>query len=100
MYSIRILKPASKELEKLDQSTAKRIAHRIEWLAENLDATKLYPLKEVCVVSTNSVKDRTESSTRSCGVSRPSSFTPLDIVGMSTSNANSRSALTAVCTSA
>ena len=45
MYSIRILNPASKELEKLDRLTAKRIADRIQWLSENLDSTKLYPLK-------------------------------------------------------
>jgi mRNA interferase RelE/StbE len=45
VYSIRILKPASKELAKLDQPTGKRIADRIQWLATNLDSTKLYPLK-------------------------------------------------------
>ena len=45
MYSIRILKPAVKELEKLDHTAGKRIADRIQWLSENLDSTKLYPLK-------------------------------------------------------
>lgn len=45
MYSIRILKPASKELEALDRSIAKRIADRIQWVAAHLDSTKLYPLK-------------------------------------------------------
>ena len=45
MYSIRILKPALKELEKIDRSTGKRIADRIQWLSANLDSTKLYPLK-------------------------------------------------------
>ena len=45
MYSVRILKPASKELEKLDRSAATRIADRIQWLSENLDSTKLFPLK-------------------------------------------------------
>ncbi len=45
MYSLRILKPASKELEKLDRFTAKHIAARIHWLSENLDSTKLFPLK-------------------------------------------------------
>jgi len=45
LYSLRILKPASKELEKLDRFTAKHIAARIHWLSENLDSTKLFPLK-------------------------------------------------------
>ena len=45
MYSVRILKPAVKDLEKLDTAVAKRIADRISWLAENLDSTRLYPLK-------------------------------------------------------
>jgi mRNA interferase RelE/StbE len=45
VYSIRILKPASKELEKLDHATAKRVADRIQWLSENLDSTKLFALK-------------------------------------------------------
>jgi len=45
VYSIRILKPASKELEALDRSIAKRIAERIQWVATHLDSTKLYPLK-------------------------------------------------------
>jgi mRNA interferase RelE/StbE len=39
------LKPAAKELGKLDRSIAKRIADRIQWLASNLDSTKLFPLK-------------------------------------------------------
>lgn len=45
MYSVRILKPASKELEKLDRSVARRVADRIEWLATNLDSARLQPLK-------------------------------------------------------
>ena len=45
MYSIRILKPATKELIKLDRTTASRIADRIQWLSSNLDSTKLFPLK-------------------------------------------------------
>jgi mRNA interferase RelE/StbE len=45
VYTVRILKPASKELEKLDRSVATRIADRIQWLSENLDSTKLFPLK-------------------------------------------------------
>jgi len=45
LYSVRILKPAVKDLEGLDPSVAGRIAGRISWLAENLDSTKLHPLK-------------------------------------------------------
>ena len=45
MYSVRILKPAVKDLERLDPSVAGRIADRISWLAENLESTKLHPLK-------------------------------------------------------
>ncbi len=29
----------------MDRSASKRIADRIQWLSENLDSTKLYPLK-------------------------------------------------------
>ena len=45
LYSVRILKPASKELQNLDASIAKRIVDRINWLSNNLDATRPYPLK-------------------------------------------------------
>jgi mRNA interferase RelE/StbE len=45
LYSVRLLKTASKELEKLDRSVAKRIIDRLEWLSSNLDSTKLFPLK-------------------------------------------------------
>lgn len=45
MYSIRILKPAAKELEKLDKTSAQRIVDRIRWLSVNLQSTKLFPLK-------------------------------------------------------
>ena len=45
MYSIRILKSASKELEKLDKPTAGRIIERIRWLSGNIKSTKLFPLK-------------------------------------------------------
>jgi len=45
LYSVRLLKTASKELEKLDRTVAKRIIHRLEWLSSNLDSTKLFPLK-------------------------------------------------------
>jgi len=45
LYSIEYLKPAAKEISKLDRYTAKRILDRIEWLAANLTSTKLFPLK-------------------------------------------------------
>ena len=45
MYSIRILKPATKELEKLNVRTAERITERIRWLSENIRSAKLFPLK-------------------------------------------------------
>jgi mRNA interferase RelE/StbE len=45
LYSVRLLKTASKELEKLDRSVAKRIIDRLEWLSLNVDSTKLFPLK-------------------------------------------------------
>jgi len=45
MYSIRILKPAAKELEKLDKTTAQRIVDRIRWLSVNIQSTKLFSLK-------------------------------------------------------
>lgn len=32
-YSIRILKPAIRELERLDKNVATRIVERIEWLS-------------------------------------------------------------------
>ena len=40
MYQVRILKPAVRELERLDKSVGVRIIQRINWLAENLDAIK------------------------------------------------------------
>ncbi|HLF13513.1 MAG TPA: type II toxin-antitoxin system RelE/ParE family toxin [Bacteroidota bacterium] len=45
MYSVHFLKPALKELERLDRTAAKRIVDRLEWLSINLDSTKLSPLK-------------------------------------------------------
>ena len=45
MYSIRILKAASRELARLDKPVAKRIVERIRWLAENLDQAKPIALK-------------------------------------------------------
>ncbi|HEY4760769.1 MAG TPA: type II toxin-antitoxin system RelE/ParE family toxin [Thermoguttaceae bacterium] len=37
MYDIRILKPAVKDLEKLDKVVAKRVVEKMNWLAQNLD---------------------------------------------------------------
>jgi len=45
LYSVRFLKAASKELEKLDRTIAKRIIDRLEWLSLNVDSTNLFPLK-------------------------------------------------------
>ena len=44
-YSIRILKPASRELKRLDKSVAKRIVDRIDWLAENFPSVNHIALK-------------------------------------------------------
>jgi mRNA interferase RelE/StbE len=44
-YSIRILKAAIQDLEKLDSAVAKRMVKRIYWLAENLDTLKPSALK-------------------------------------------------------
>lgn len=45
MYTVRILKGASRELARLDKPIARRIAARIHWLAENLDNAKPTALK-------------------------------------------------------
>ena len=45
MYTIRILKPASRELARLDKVAARRIVDRIRWLAENLEKIKPKALK-------------------------------------------------------
>jgi mRNA interferase RelE/StbE len=45
VYHARILSAASRELERLDKSTARRIADRIIWLAENFEDIKPEPLK-------------------------------------------------------
>ena len=45
MYSVRLLKSAAKELEKLDRTTAEQIVDRLDWLSSNLDSTKLFPFK-------------------------------------------------------
>ena len=45
MYSVSFLKPAIKDLSKIDKLTAKRLVDHIQWLSVNLDTTKLFPLK-------------------------------------------------------
>jgi mRNA interferase RelE/StbE len=44
-YSIRILKPAIRELENFDKTTARRIVERIDWLSENFPSIKPIALK-------------------------------------------------------
>ena len=43
MYRIRILKAASRELERLDKPFARRIVERINWLVANLDNIRPEP---------------------------------------------------------
>lgn len=45
LYSVRLLKAATRDLEKLDRTVARQILDRLEWLTNNLHETKLYPLK-------------------------------------------------------
>ena len=45
MFTIRILKQATKELEKLDKPVARRMADRIKWLGENVEKIKPKSLK-------------------------------------------------------
>jgi len=45
IYSVRILKSASRELEALDKQVAKRIVAKIQWLSENLESLKPTALK-------------------------------------------------------
>ena len=45
MYSVSFLKPAIKDLSKIDKLTAKRLVDHIQWLSVNIDTTKLFPLK-------------------------------------------------------
>ena len=44
-YSVRLLKSASKEFQKLDAQTAHRILVRLDWLSSNLHSTKIFALK-------------------------------------------------------
>ncbi len=45
MFTIRILKQATRELGKLDKSVARRMADRIKWLGENVEKFKSKSLK-------------------------------------------------------
>jgi len=45
IYNIRILEAATRELERLDRMIGRRIAKRINWLAENLESIKPQGLK-------------------------------------------------------
>jgi mRNA interferase RelE/StbE len=45
VFTPRILKGASRELERLDPAVARRIVDRIRWLAENIEHIKPEPLK-------------------------------------------------------
>ena len=44
-YTIRLLKPASRELERLDKGIGTRVVRKLRWLAENLDGISPEPLK-------------------------------------------------------
>jgi mRNA interferase RelE/StbE len=44
MYGLRILDAATRELAALDRPVASRIAKRLQWLAENIEAIKPLPL--------------------------------------------------------
>jgi mRNA interferase RelE/StbE len=45
VFTPRILKGASRELERLDPAVARRIVDRIRWLAGNIENMKPEPLK-------------------------------------------------------
>ena len=45
MFTPRILKSASRELERLNPAVARRLVDRIRWLAENIEHIKPEPLK-------------------------------------------------------
>ena len=45
VYTVRLLKAATRDLERFDRTVAKAIVDRLEWLSKNLHQSKLYPLK-------------------------------------------------------
>jgi len=44
-YSVRLLKGATRDLERLDNSTGRHITHRISWLSQNMDSVRPVALK-------------------------------------------------------
>lgn len=45
MYSVRLLKAATRELNRIDKPTANRIVRRLRWLAENIEDVRHEALK-------------------------------------------------------
>lgn len=45
MYEVRILRPAVRELERLDRAARRRVVTRIHWLAKNVESMRLTALK-------------------------------------------------------
>lgn len=45
MYAIRFLKPATRDLKRLDKPITRRVLARLQWLANNLDSINPEPLK-------------------------------------------------------
>jgi mRNA interferase RelE/StbE len=45
MYTVRIVKVATRELERLDKAVGRRIVQRIKWLAENVERMNPEALK-------------------------------------------------------
>jgi len=37
MYAVRMLKSATRDLERLDKATGRRVVKRLNWLSENLE---------------------------------------------------------------
>lgn len=45
MFTVRLLKPASRGLDRLDKAVATRVVRRLRWLAENLESINPEPLR-------------------------------------------------------
>ena len=45
MYSVRLLKGASRELNRLDKPTATRVVRRLRWLSDHVDSVQHEALK-------------------------------------------------------
>ena len=45
MYTVRILKSATRDLEQLDKPTGRRVFKRLNWLSENVENIKHEELK-------------------------------------------------------